>query len=239
MKCLIIAAGLGRRLRPKAEIKPLALVGGIPLIDRVILTARDAGCDEFYIVTGYRGRRLREHLTALSGHTGIKINTLVNPGWEKPNGWSVLCAKNMLKEPFILSMCDHLYPASLMRDLISAAKELESGLMLATDSQIDNPDIDLDDVTRVYQADGQIKKIGKVLKEYNAFDTGVFACTPDLFDAIETSIEEHEDGTLSGGVRVLAERGLAQVHEIGGKFWLDIDDPDDHEIAEAQLKRLD
>ena len=62
---------------------------------------------------------------------------------------------------------------------------------------------------------------------------------PRIFDAIETSIEEHEDGTLSGGVRVLAERGLAQVHEIGGKFWLDIDDPDDHEIAEAQLKRLD
>jgi 1L-myo-inositol 1-phosphate cytidylyltransferase len=238
MKCLIIAAGLGSRLRPKAEIKPLAPVGGIPLIDRVITTASEAGCDEFYVVTGYRGRRLREHLKALSDQAGIKIKAFINPGWEKPNGWSVLCARDEITEPFILSMSDHLYPVSLMRGLIEAADGLDEGIMLAVDSNIENPDIDLDDVTRVYQKQGRIKTIGKVIKQYNAFDTGVFACTPDLFDAIETSVEEHEDGSLSGGVRVLANQGLAQTHDINGQYWLDVDDPNDHEIAEAQLERL-
>jgi len=96
----------------------------------------------------------------------------------------------------------------------------------------------LEDVTRVYQEQGRIKTIGKVIKQYNAFDTGVFACTPDLFDAIESSIEEHEDGSLSGGVRVLANQGLAQTHDIDGAYWLDVDDPNDHEIAETQLARL-
>ena len=238
MKCLIIAAGLGSRLRPMAEIKPLAPVGGVPLIDRVISTASEAGCDEFYVVTGYRGRRLREHLKEFSAQTGINIKALVNPGWEKPNGWSVLCARNEITEPFILSMSDHLYPVDLMRGLIKAAEGLEAGIMLAVDSNIENPDIDLDDVTRVCHEQGQIKSIGKVIKKYNAFDTGVFACTPDLFDAIETSIEEHQDGSLSGGVRVLAGRQLAQTHDIDGLYWLDVDDPNDHEIAEAQLEKL-
>ena len=48
MKCLIIAAGKGHRLRSKGDSKPLVPLFGIPLIERVIRCALEAGADDFF-----------------------------------------------------------------------------------------------------------------------------------------------------------------------------------------------
>lgn len=55
MKCLIIAAGKGSRLSQKGESKPLIPILGMPLLERVIRMAFEAGINEFYVVIGYRG----------------------------------------------------------------------------------------------------------------------------------------------------------------------------------------
>jgi len=54
MKCLIIAAGQGTRLKKKGEVKPLVSLLGVPLIERVIRSAIEGGATEFYVVTGYQ-----------------------------------------------------------------------------------------------------------------------------------------------------------------------------------------
>ena len=54
MKCLIIAAGKGHRLRSKGDSKPLTPLFDIPLIERVIRCALEAGVDDFFVVTGYK-----------------------------------------------------------------------------------------------------------------------------------------------------------------------------------------
>lgn len=58
MQCLIIAAGQGRRLQPHGASKPLVPLLGVPLIERVIRAAREAGAEAFYVVVGYQGDRL-------------------------------------------------------------------------------------------------------------------------------------------------------------------------------------
>ena len=55
MKCLIIAAGRGSRLSPRGDSKPLIPLLGLPLIERAILTAKDAGLTDFSVVTGHNG----------------------------------------------------------------------------------------------------------------------------------------------------------------------------------------
>ena len=47
MKCLIIAAGKGSRLKQQGDSRPLIPILGLPLIERVIRTAMGAGVDEF------------------------------------------------------------------------------------------------------------------------------------------------------------------------------------------------
>ena len=60
MKCLIIAAGQGTRLKSKGEIKPLVTLLGVPLIERVIRSAIEGGADELVVITGYEGEQVSD-----------------------------------------------------------------------------------------------------------------------------------------------------------------------------------
>ena len=237
MKCLIIAAGQGSRLRQRAESKPLALLHGVPLIDHVIKAAREGGVDEFFVVSGYKGPLLRTHLDRLAERDSIKIGHIVNERWREPNGVSVLAAADKIDEPFVLLMSDHLFDPTIVRELIARPVD-DHTVVLATDSNLYNSLVDLNDVTRVRQEGGLIRDIGKGIDDYNAFDTGIFRCTPSLFEALETSLRRDLDSSLSGGIRVLAESSRACCHDIGDCFWLDVDDSRTYVKAEVALERV-
>ena len=71
-KGLIIAAGNGSRLREAGRTipKPLRAVAGLPLLKRVILTAKSAGITEFVIVVGYEKERI---IAALRRRPGAQM----------------------------------------------------------------------------------------------------------------------------------------------------------------------
>ncbi len=142
MKCVIIAAGKGSRLRQRGDCKPLVPILGIPLIERVIRTAMEGGVDEFYVVTGYQGERVRLFLERLSDRLTIRITPLVNEDWEQDNGLSVLVARDVLHEPFILLMADHLFDPDLLRPLTRLALGNQE-IALGVDGDIRNPLVDL------------------------------------------------------------------------------------------------
>jgi len=236
MKCLIIAAGQGSRLRLIAEVKPLIPLRNTPLIERVIDSAMEAGVDDFYVVVGYKSASIRAHLEKVSRSKGTPITIIENKEWERANGISVLKAQPYLKEPFLLMMADHIFDPEIARLLIRQSSN-NKGLLLAVDEDLENHFVDLDDVTRVLVEEKRIQKIGKGMETYNCFDTGIFLCDPMLFSAIEDSSKEGDD-SLSGGVRYLAKQGKANAISINGLFWCDIDDPKNFKQAEEYLSNL-
>lgn len=223
MKCLIVAAGQGTRLREKGELKPLIPIRGVPLIERVITTGRDAGIDEFIVVTGYRSEELQARLGEFSRRSGTHITRIFNRAWDRANGVSVLAAKQYLDEPFLLTMCDHLVDPEILHRMIEAKPE-PGTVTLGVDFNIDNPLNDPEDVTRVKCEGARLLHIGKVIRDFNCFDTGVFRCTPAMFDALEEA-QIRGDDSISGAMNVLAEWGKARVLDIGDKLWVDVDDP--------------
>jgi 1L-myo-inositol 1-phosphate cytidylyltransferase len=223
LKCVIIAAGRGSRLADRAPSKPLLKVAGEPLIGRAIEAARAAGVREFVVVTGYAGDEVEKFLEAKAAEDGISIAAVRNEEWEKENGLSVLKAKGLSGGRFFLLMADHVVEARLL-DELQRQPIGDDEVILAVDTRIaGHPFVDLDDVTRVRHQGGRIAAIGKNIPAYNAFDTGVFLCTPALFAALEDS-QRRGDLSLSGGIRALAEKGKARVWEIGDLFWIDVDD---------------
>ncbi len=243
MKCLIIAAGKGSRLQHRGDSKPLIPILGIPLIERVIRTAVEAGADEFYVVIGYQGERVRLFLEGLAERLAIGITPLVNGDWEKENGLSVLKARDVLHEPFLLLMADHLFDPDLVRPLTTLQLG-DTEIALVVDGDTSNPLIDLEDVTRVKVEDDssmegkKIRNIGKGLADFNGFDTGIFLCSPAIFKALERSNEKDGDATLSAAVRILGAEGCAKAILMDG-FWIDVDDPASFKRAErALLDRL-
>ena len=234
MNCLIVAAGMGGRLREKGPSKPLIPVNGVRLLERVITRARSAGVERFFVVSGYRGDDVRAALDEFSAREGIPIVHVINEEWQRANGVSVLKAKPFLDGPFLLSMCDHLVDPEILRGLMASTLEPDT-VTLAVDFNVADSINDLDDVTRVKCSDGRIEHIGKVIRDFNAVDTGVFLCTPVIFEALEAS-QAAGDDSISGAMNVLARRGKARVFDIQGRLWLDVDDPPTFDKAEDLLK---
>jgi choline kinase len=230
MQGLIVAAGQGVRLRDVAPSKPLALVNGVPLIERVIDNATAGGVDEFVVVTGYEAERVEAFLRRLARRRRVSIVTTRNPDWERANGLSVAAAAPFLAARFMLMMADHLVEPSVYADM---ARADDDAVVLAVDRRLDNPLVDLDDVTRVRtDAQGRILAIGKFLEPYDAFDTGVFNASHDLIASIRQDVSAGGSGGISEGMRRLAEAGRARVFDIGDRFWLDVDDSAAHGHAE-------
>ncbi|NVL91813.1 MAG: NTP transferase domain-containing protein [Desulfobacterales bacterium] len=234
MKGLIIAAGKGSRLRQKGYTKPLVPVLGKLIIERVIRTAAGAGIDDFYVVTGYRSAEVRRFLDDLKVQCHVNIKYIQNDEWDKGNGLSVIRAEEKLREDFLLMMADHLVDLELLKSLIN--QHLPDGeIILAVDRNIENPLVNINDVTKVQVINGKVEGIGKDLKSFNGFDTGIFLCSGAIFQGIKESISERGDSSLSGGVSCLAEKGRVNVFDIGNKFWIDIDNPVALEKAEKAL----
>ncbi len=237
MQCLIIAAGKGSRLRHRAPSKPLAKLLGVALIERVIRTALAAGATDFVVVTGYQGRALENFLAGLADRLGCPITTVENRRWqEAENGSSILAARDLLQERFLLLMADHLLEAELIRRL--AAADPGRGIALAVDTDRNNPLADPADVTKVRQQGGMVTAIGKDLTTYDGLDTGGFLGSPVLLSALEEASVDG-DTSLTGAVRRLAGRGLVRAVDVGGCFWIDVDDEAAFRRAEdALLHRL-
>ena len=234
MKCLIIAAGRGSRISSRGDSKPLIPLLGLSLIERVILTAKKSGLTDFYVVTGYNGEKVRQYLNRFSQSRNINITHITNEEWENGNGISVLKAKKLLNENFILLMGDHIFDESILVKLKNE-RIADDEVMLAIDYNIEtNELVDVDDVTRVLVEDNRILDIGKNIKKYNAYDTGIFLCSPAIFSAIEESLD-NDDSSLSGGIRVLAGKGKAKTFDIKDDYWVDVDDEKTYKLAEKKL----
>lgn len=231
MKCLVLAAGAGSRLADRSGSKPLARVAGLSLIERAIVTARAAGIDELYVVCGYNSGRLVAHLDDVARRRSAVIHPVFNARYEDGNGLSVLAARALLDaEPkFGLIMADHVFDGGLLASLF--AQDVAPGeAVLAIDTNLSNPAVDVADATRVELSEGRVRSIAKNLETFNAFDTGAFVCTPAVFDAIEDSVARG-DTTLSGGMSVLAATGRLRAHDVTGRNWIDVDTPRDRERA--------
>ena len=218
-QALILAAGLGRRQKENGTSKPLISLLGLTLIERIILTAKKAGISEFLIVVGHNGDQIRKQL-ADGSKLGVKLDYVVNDDWNRGNGISVLKAREFFHESFILLMSDHIFDYKILNELRKATLQQDE-CILCVDGKI-HKYLDLEDATKVNTTDGLILDIGKELTDYNGIDTGIFLCTPTIFDALDESIANGNE-SLSGGIDILTNKGKMKALDVSDKYWIDVD----------------
>lgn len=224
---ILLAAGHGSRLRDAAPLKPLCPVAGRPLIDHALSGLAAAGIERVVVVLGYRAEEVQTHLA--SG-TPVRVETVINPAHEAPNGVSVLAARECVDGEALLAMCDHLADPALYRRVAEAGAG--NGVRLGIDRWLDNPAVDLADVTRVRTAADRIVAIGKEIAPFDCYDTGVFAIGPALFEALDAV----DTPSLTDGVSRLAEAKRAHIMDCTGLNWIDVDDPTALALAERKMR---
>lgn len=232
---IILAAGYGSRLSERAASKPLAQVCGMSLIEIGVRQALAAGVSRVVVVTGHEAVALEREVSVLAERLSADIRSVRLDDWSRPNGWSVLAGAELVGAPFLLMMADHIFGDGLLERLTQQTL-IDCDVVLATD-RIDNPLIDPEDATWVALHDGEgarIARIGKTIEDYHAVDCGAFLANHELAVAILEAIADGNAGSLSEGMQVLADRGRAATMDIGGLWWIDVDDPRAQDLAEAE-----
>jgi len=235
MKTLILAAGEGNRFGELTKQKPKALlqIAGMPLLGRILRGIKEAGIQDVWIVVGYKADLIRKEFG--EKYDGLNIRYVHARNWEKGNLHSFLAARGFTDANFLLCMCDHIFEVDIVKKLLSINSE--SALVLATDKKGY-----ADDDTRVLEHNGLILDTGKFIKSSNCVDTGFFLCSPKMFKYAEEAARKGMS-ELADSVRIAAMNKDAQVIDVSGHYWADIDSRQDLErgkwllVKNAQKKR--
>ena len=85
LPAVILAAGEGCRLQKGngGVPKPLTRVLGLTLLERAVLSCREAGVSECYVVIGSQEKNILPLVEHLGQRNGISVRAVQNPNWEK------------------------------------------------------------------------------------------------------------------------------------------------------------
>jgi len=99
MNAIILAAGMGMRIRPLSENIPKSLIpiNGVPIIEQQIRMLKSSGIDEIIIVIGY----LAEKFTYLKSKYNVKL--IINEQYSKYNNiYSLFLASEEFGNSYVL-----------------------------------------------------------------------------------------------------------------------------------------
>jgi choline kinase len=232
MRALILAAGDGDRLHPLTDgtPKPLLALRGRPIINHILDALAVAGVDDATVVVGYRAEQMRSALQHL-GPPGMTVRFVDNPDYQHGNARSLWAAREAMLHGggFVLVMGDHLVEPALIG---AVARDSVGRCRLAVD-RAGPGDPRAEEATRALVRDDRVVDLGKTLDDWNALDTGVFWCTPLIFDAITPALRDGEAGAVFAAV---AHAGELDAVDVTGSGWIDIDTAGDLRAAEAFLE---
>ena len=102
MECVVLAAGEGKRMRPLTAKRPKVMLplANRPMMEHLILAARDAGITEFVFVVGYGEREIRGHFGDGSAF-GIHIR-YASQRQQRGTADALRSAHDLVTGPFIL-----------------------------------------------------------------------------------------------------------------------------------------
>jgi len=236
-EAVILMAGEGSRLRGAGKnlLKPFVPVLGRPLISYTLNALIRAGIKTVHFVVGYESKRMIAQLKRLVP-SSVSASFIENPDWRKQNGISVLAAAGYVGAPFLLTMSDHLFDHAIVDCLLD---NFDPGLLnIAVDRKLDSI-FDLRDAMKVQVPGNRVTGIGKDLLEFNAIDTGLFVCPPEIFDYLERAKSEssRSDCSLADGIRLMAADDKVRAIDIGESWWQDVDTAPMLNHAEKQIAK--
>ena len=237
MKAVIIAAGLGSRIKDETDGSPktlLPFMGGT-ILSTILNNLAQTGIREFIIVVGYKSEQIINYLNK-NNNFGFQITIVNNNEWHKGNGLSVLAAENSVGEAeFLLSMSDHIVSISA---LIRIANFNSDKNLLLVDPDIEN-NFDIDDATKVEVNEINIINIGKEIANYNGFDCGIFRLNNRFFDAMREQLMNNSE-SISAAINELIKK--TDMHAVLTKkedYWFDIDTREAYNHCLSKLMEQD
>ena len=232
MKAIILAAGLGSRLRPITDEVPKCMVpvNGIRIIDKQIDNLHKAGVNEIFIVGGYKSEILKKHLEKYPNITFIDNIRYA----ETNNMYSLYMAfQHIGTSGFLLMNSDVYYDACIIKGLLAECKSSKSLIACDRSGYLE------ESMKITIDSKGNINHISKKIteEEHYAVSIDVYKLNEDaaltLFKEVKHTIEEAKDENSWTEVALdcIFNKTKFEPYVIDGR-WFEIDNHDDLHKAE-------
>ncbi len=242
MQAIILAAGMGRRLKSltKNNTKCMVKVNGKTLIERMLGQIEKYDINKIIIVIGYQGDKLKDFISTLN--VRIPIEYVVNPIYDKTNNiYSLFLAANRMKEDdTLLFESDLIFEDSVLEELIfDPRKNL---------SLVDKYESWMDGTCLTLSADDSIESFvpGKLL---NFNDKDKYFKTVNIYkfsrefsenyyipflEAYQSALGQNEYYEQVLKVITMLDKPVIKAKRLNyGQRWYEIDDIQDLDIAES------
>ncbi len=159
-KCLIVAAGLGSRLKGHTKSNPKCMLdfGGKTLLERQLLSYKDNGIENISLIRGYMKNKINYKGIKYFDNNDYKNNNILNSifyGEDVINGNIIISYSDILFEPFI----------------VKRAMESDHDISVIVDVDwkdyyVDRKDHPLSEAENViFNSNNEVIKIGKIASE--------------------------------------------------------------------------
>ncbi|MBR1420076.1 MAG: aminotransferase class I/II-fold pyridoxal phosphate-dependent enzyme [Selenomonadaceae bacterium] len=243
MQAIILAAGMGRRLKEltRDNTKCMVKVNGVTLIDRMLHQLEKLHLSRIVIVVGYEGQKLIDFIATLGIQTPIVY--VQNPIYDRTNNiYSLYLARDYLKrEDTILLESDLIFDDELLTELIEDPRD-SLALVDKYESWMDGTCLRLSDddsiLSFISKRDFRFDQVSEYFKTVNIYKfSQKFSATRYIpfLEAYSTSLgmNEYYEQVLRV-IMILEDPGIrAKRLNHGERRWYEIDDEQDLDIAES------
>ena len=176
---VIMAGGKGTRLLPYTTIlpKPLMPLGQKTVLERIMESFYDYGCDEFYLTINYKKEIIRAYLNEAELPYHL---TYVTEEEFMGTGGSLYYLKEQMDTTFIVSNCDVILNVDYA-DVIKRHREQGNKITLLVSRQNYN----LPYGTVKISEDGQVLHLEEKPEMWFLVNTGVYVLEPDVLQDME------------------------------------------------------
>ncbi len=238
MKAIILAAGVGNRLRETLAGRPKCMLefGGRTLVQRLLASLGKAGVGEAVIVVGHRRELIQEAIG--NQCAGVRVRYIVNPEYEKGAILSLWAARDEFIDDLLVMDADVLCPDALIARLVRS----EHASCFLLDGRVDSGGEEMMLMAR----NGRVLNIARTVEpgydtvgESVGFLKVARAAAPGLLAALQGCVEagrdriEHEDA-----YPIFLQQYVVGYERVDDLPWTEIDFAEDITRAERELLPL-
>lgn len=241
MQAIILAAGMGRRLKELTQnnTKCMVKVNGVALIDRMLHQIDSQHLSRIIIVVGYEGQKLIDYIETLDINTPITY--INNPIYDKTNNiYSLALAKDWLcKDSTLLFESDLIFEDSILEDLVADPRETLA-LVDKYESWMDGTCVKLSDEDDIEAfVPGKKFKFNEIKDYYKTVNIYKFSRSfstthyVPFLEAYQAALGQNEYYEQVLRVITMLDDPEIKAKRLNGQKWYEIDDIQDLDIAES------
>jgi len=239
MIIVILAAGMGQRLRPLTEDKPKILleINGKTLLERFISVFSKNNISEFILVVGHYKEKVDEAIISLQKKYNINVKIVENEKYDITNtSCSTYIASKDITDDFVLINGDNVLDSNIVKKIINTEN---TGMVIDNYKELNEESF------KITINNGIIEDIGKELniETSNGEFIGVSKVVKrdiDEFNKILCNlIKENPQNYYDFAYKDLSKISKIDFVYTNGLKWTEIDDHDDWEKAKEIVKEFD